>query len=340
MIKELEKNKHMKKIIIFGATGNVGSYMHKYAREYFANRYDVIATGRRKTDFFEKRGMQYYSVDISKAEDFELLPKEDVYAVIYLAADIPAYMEGYQAVRYIQSNIVGAYNVLEYCRKVGVDRILFSTSCYDKWEDAKKGKILTPDKKYNFSYTGDHAMYVISKNVAIEMMEHYLQEYGLKYFVFRFPTIYSYSPNQYYYPNGKKTLRPLYHMINLAIKGEPIELWGNPEYAKDMVYVYDCAQMFCKAVEVNKDKGFYNVGTGNPVTMREQIEAIIKVFSPENKKSEIIICPEKPIGGGCLMDVENAKQELGYEPKYDVEALFENYREEMKINRFLELRQS
>ena len=31
-------------------------------------------------------------------------------------------------------------------------------------------------------------------------------------------------------------------------------------------------------------------------------------------------------------------RELGYEPKYDVEALFRNYKEEMEINRFRELR--
>lgn len=44
----------MKKIVIFGATGNVGSYVLKYAREYFnTEEYEVIASGRRKTDFFE-----------------------------------------------------------------------------------------------------------------------------------------------------------------------------------------------------------------------------------------------------------------------------------------------
>lgn len=42
----------MKKIIIFGATGNVGSYVLKYAREYFnPEEYEVIASGRRRTDF-------------------------------------------------------------------------------------------------------------------------------------------------------------------------------------------------------------------------------------------------------------------------------------------------
>ena len=63
----------MKKIIIFGATGNVGSYVHKYACEYFKDRYEVIASGHRQTDFFAKQGQKYVSVDISKQEEFEKL---------------------------------------------------------------------------------------------------------------------------------------------------------------------------------------------------------------------------------------------------------------------------
>ena len=329
----------MKKIIIFGATGNVGSYVVRYAKNYFSkDEYEVVATGRRKTDVFDRLGIDYYSVDISKADEFKKLPDEDVYAIIYLAADIPAYMDGYKPEKYVYSNVLGAYNVLEYSRKVHADRIVFSTSSYDIWEAAKRGEVIEPDMPYDFSYTGDHALYVLTKNFAIELLEHYYQEYGLKKFIFRFPTIYSYSPNHYYYPKGIKTLRPLYKMIHLALNGEPIELWGNPNYSKDMVYVDDCAQMLCKAVETNRECGFYNVGTGIPVTLKEQIETIIDVFSPEDKKSEIIYCPEKPCGGGCLMNVDNAKEELGYIPKFDVKALFEEYKKEMEVNRFAELR--
>ena len=329
----------MKKVIIFGATGNVGSYVLKYAREYFdPNEFEVIASGRRKTDFFAKRGIPYYSVDLSKKEDFDILPKEDVYAIIYLAATIPSYMDNYNPEQYIMSNIIGAFNILEYCRKTHADRILFSTTVFDISLSAGDGNVLKPDLKQNFSYKGDHAVYVISKNTALELIEHYHQEYGLKKFIFRFPTIYNYSSYHYYYPNGVKTLRPVYRMIENAKKGDPIELWGDPEYAKDMVYVDDCAQMLCKAVEVNREEGFYNVGTGIPVTLKEQIETIIKVFSPKDHMSEIIYRPEKIAGGGFLMDVENAKKELGYEPKYSCEMLFREYKKEMEIDRFKELR--
>lgn len=328
-----------RKIIVFGACGNVGSYFVKYALDYFnKDEYEIIASGRRKTDFFTKRGIKYYDVDLSKYEDFEKLPTENVYAIVLLAAQIPSYMEGYQPRKYIDSNIVGAFNVCEYARKVQADRILYTTTVFDISLSAKNGDILKPDLPKNFSYKGDHALYVITKNTAIELLEHYHQEYGIKKFVFRLPTIYSYSPYQYYHPNGIKTMRPIYKMIEKAKKGETLEIWGDPNYSTDMVHVYDFSQEVCKAIEVNREEGFYNIGTGKPVTLEEKVRAIVEVFSSKDNVSKVIYCPEKENSGGFSLDITNAKEELGYEPKYGIKELLEDYKEEMKVNRFEELR--
>lgn len=330
----------MKKIILFGATGNVGSYMVKYMSEYFrGTEYQVVASGRRKTDVFDQFGVPYVDVDITKPEDFDKLPKDDVYAVVLLAAVIPSYMNEYHSDRYLKTNILGTYNVLEYCRKVHADRILFSTTVFDISLYEKDGAVLSDDLPSNFSYKGDHTVYVISKNTAIELIKHYRCQYGLHGFIFRFPTIYAYSPFQYYYPNGVKTMRPIYRFIEAAKKGETLELWGNPEYATDMVHVYDCSQMFCKAIEADADKeDIYNVGTGMPVTLQHKFEAIISVFSPKDHPSQIVYKPEKENTGGFLMDITKAKDKLGYKPVYTVEKLFEDFRDEMKVNRFKELR--
>lgn len=329
----------MKKIIIFGATGNIGSYLVKYASEYFNDtEYEVIASGRRKTDVFEQFGVKYVDVDITNPVEFRKLPKDNVHAIIMLAAVIPSYMAEYNAGKYLDTNILGTYNVMEYCRKTKADRIIYSTTVFDISLYAKAGVVLKPDLPKNFSYKGDHAVYVISKNTAVELIEHYYQDYGIKKFILRFPTIYGYSPYQYYFPNGVKTLRPLYKAINNAMNSLPLEIWGDPNYSKDMVHVYDCSQMICKAVTVDREEGFYNVGTGIPVTLQEQCEAIIEVFSPEDNPSKIIYRPEVASGGGFLMDITNAKEELGYEPKYTVKMLFEDYKYEMQLDRFKAIR--
>ena len=90
---------------------------------------------------------------------------------------------------------------------------------------------------------------------------------------------------------------------------------------------------------VKREEGIYNVGTGNPVTLEQQMKAMIEVFSPADKKSEILYLRDKPSGPGFIeMDVTNAKEQLGYEPQYDVYKLLENFKEEMEVNRFKELR--
>ena len=330
----------MKKIVIFGATGNVGSYLTKYASEFFdPAEYEVVAVGRRpEAPVFAGMGVDYYSVDVTRPGDFDALPTDGVHAVMLLAAQIPSYMRDYDGGLYLSSITMGAYNVLEWCRKVGVDRAIFTQTVFDISLASAPGKVLAPDTPPSFSYTGDHAMYVIAKNAALEVMEHYRREYGIKKFVFRLPTIYSYSPYHYYFPNGVKTKRPVYTMIERAMAGEPLEVWGDPEYSKDMVYVDDFSQELCLAALADRDGGLYNIGTGIPVTLREQVETIADVFAPASGRSEVVYRPEKPCGGGFLMDVQNAKDELGYEPRFGCRELFEAYRAEMAVDRFASLR--
>ena len=328
-----------KKIVIFGATGNTGAYLTEYCLDNLdLNEFEVVAVGRKKTHFFEKIGAKYYRVDITNEDDFKKLPTEEIYAVVNLAAVLPAYMEGYKPEEYIQTNIVGAFNILEYCRKVNVDRILYPQSEGDLSGYWGKEILLKPDMPRKFSFKGDHALYVISKNTAVDMIEHYHQEYGIKSFIFRCPTIYAYTPNEYFYVDGKKRILAYRHLMNQALKGEPIEMWGDPTKAKDIVYVRDFCQMLFKAIFTDKDHGIYNVGTGVGVTLKDQIEGLIEVMSPENKKSIIIECPEKPDSREFIMDITNAKEDLGYEPKYYYLDYLKDFKKEMELNRFKELR--
>jgi UDP-glucose 4-epimerase len=329
----------MKKVIIFGATGNTGAYLTEYCIEKLdKNEFEVIAVGRRKTDFFDRYGIKYFQVDITEKTHFDQLPKDNIYAVINLSAVLPAYMEGYKPEEYLQTNIIGAFNVLEYCRIAKADRILYPQTEGDLSGYWGKELIIKPDFPRNFKYKGDHAIYVISKNAAVDMIEHYHQTYGIKNFIFRCPTIYAYTPNQYFYVDGEKKVLAYRHLMNQAMVGEPIEMWGDPTKAKDVVYVRDFCQMLGKAITANIDSGFYNVGTGTSVTLKEQIEGIIEVFSPENKKSRIIPCPEKPNSREFIMDISNAKIDLGYEPEYYYLDYLKDFKKEMEINRFRDLR--
>ena len=320
----------MKKIIVFGASGDTGQYFVKYFLEhYIGEEYQIVATGTRETHYFEKYEVPYYRVDITKNEDFSKLPK-DVYAVVDLAGAIPARMKGYNPYRYIDVNITGNMNILEYCRTNGVDRILFAQSFGDIKDYGEENPLLTVDLPRKFSFTSDHTIYVMSKNFAVDMIENYHQMYGLKRFIFRLPTIYLYSPVDTFYVDGIQRKIGYRLLIDRARVGDPIEVWGDSSRVKDMVYVKDFCQMLYKALFVNRKCGYYNVGTGVGTSLLDQIKGMIEVFGEDGRKSEIIMRPDKPNAPQYIMDITPAKEELGYKPKYNYLDMLRDFKREMQ----------
>lgn len=324
----------MKKIVIIGATGEIGMYITDYLCHKATDEYEIIAVGRRKTDFFDEYGIKYYSVDIRQSDNFDVLPQKDIYAVICTAATMPGRMEGYHPMQYLETNVCGILNVLEYCKKTNADRIIFTQTIRDLGNKIGRETIVA-DAVRDFSYKGDHAVYVISKNTAVDLIEHYYQEYGLKRFIFRLPTIYMYTPNKYYYVNGKKHIMGFRRMIDQAIKGESIEIWGDPSKAHDVVYVKDLAYaIYLACRNETTDGGMYNIGTGQPISLLDQVKGMIEIFGEKQRKSQIIFCPEKANARQYEIDISKTSRELGYKPFYSYRTYLEDFKKEMVENRF------
>ena len=328
----------MKKIVIFGATGNIGTYLVDYCNSMIdKNQYEVIAVGRREIDFFQKNGIKYVRVDLTKPEDFEKLPTDDVYAVVNAAGLLPAYLKEYNPFLYVETNINGALRILEYARKNGADRALYTQTWAELGGHWGKEEVLSPDMPRKLIYTGDHAFYAITKTMVVETMEHYKQEYGLKNFVFRLPNVYLYHPEKYYYVDCVRKPIGYRYMIDRAAAGEPIEMWGNPEAFKDILYIKDLCQMMYKALFADVNGGTYNAGTGVKTTLRQQIEGMVQVFSPEGHKSQIVEKPEGASFTSFVMDIENAKRDLGDEPEFSYIEYLEDYKKEQEEKRFDQL---
>ena len=323
----------MGKTVIFGATGMVGAYT---ALRLKSIGHDVVAVGKRVSDngFFSGHGIQYCSVDIGSAADVAKLAVVDVQYVLHFAGSMPAHMSGYHPAQYINSIVDGTYNVLEYCRRAKVERIVFSQSCADSLY-LMGGKGLIPaDIEKKFPLKGDHAVYAICKNCAVDLVEHYYHQYGLKRFVLRLPTIYAYHPNPYYHVNGEKKMRAYCQIMEQAFHGLPIEVWGDCSKVKEMVYVKDLTQIVEKALVAPVDGGMYNVGRGVGVSLEEQIKGIVEVFSPPGHKSELVYRPDKPYEVQFVYDISKTVDELGYEPAYDYMGLLCDFKKEMELARF------
>lgn len=329
----------MKTIMVIGATGTLGTY---FVDHLVKQGYNVWAIGRRNVnkEYYSKRGIKSAKVDITKKEDFDILPKSGIDSVALISGAMPSRMVGYNPQKYIDVNITGTLNVLEYCRKANIPQFLFTQSHSDVAGYWNTGEYINPYAPRKLNYKGDHAVYSITKNAAVDLTEHHHQEYGLKTFIFRLPTIYNYRPVYDMYVNGKKVPIGYRYFIQKAINSEPIEIWGDPKKAKDIVYVKDFNQLVNKAIESDIDKGFYNVATGKPTTLEEQIKGVVEVFSPKDNPSEIIYRPEKPSQNSYLYDITNAKEELGYQPEYNYREMLVDMKKEMQGNRFDHLKNS
>ena len=325
----------MKKIIVFGSTGSIGPYVIDYLNDKIdPHEYQILASGRRNTNFFNFMEVEYVSIDISKSEEFEKLPSKDVHAVVLLASIMPANMQGYFPINYLNTNIIGTYNVLEYCRNTGVDRIIYSQTIRDIGNYIGSDKPLASDLCRSFSYTGDHAVYVISKNTAVDLIEHFYHEYGLKRFILRLPTVYLYNKNKYYYADGIKKVQAYRYIIEQAIESLPIEMWGDPNKAHDILYVKDLCQLIQKSLIADCDGGIYNAGTGVPITLEEQIKGIVEIFSPKECPSKIMWCPNKANARNYTLDISKAQEELGFKPDYDYISYLRDLKKEMSLGRF------
>ena len=321
-----------KRIVVLGATGSLGTHIAVHLKMC---GFSVIAVGHHKSDngFYKDYGIEYLTMDISNEDEFHKLPSDRVWAVMNFAGALPAGMKGYNSRLYVSSIVQGTLNVLEYCRKAKVDRVVFPQSLFDVCHLFGTPVPIPATPTKMTPYEGDHAVYVICKNAAVDLIEHYYHVYGLKRFVFRLSRIYMYHPNPYTYIDGKKVMVSDRFLIYKAIHGDDLEIWGDPNRVLETICIKDFLQIIEKSVIVPIDGGFYNVGSGGS-TLQERIEGIADVFSPVGRKCNIIYCPEKRNATQFVLDITKTQTELGYVPHYSFHDYLVDFKFEMETQPF------
>lgn len=319
------------KILIIGACGGIG----KYLVDYFYERrkeldLSLLTADIKESEFVKKRSVFTYC-DISDLNQVNGLPK-DVDCIIDLATVMPARMIGYDHRKYVNTNIGGTINILEFCRKNKISRLLFAQTFGDILEHAKHNPYLNNEMVPKLNYEDTKSVYITSMNASVELIKCYHALFDIKTFIFRLPTIH-YWTNITYCEEGKVAKEGYRILIDQATRGEDIYVWGDPSKKKDMIYVKDLCQMFYKACFVDRNYGIYNVGTGIGISLLDQIKGYVEVFG-EKKKSKILFAPEMRNSPEYVMCIDEARNELGYEPLYSYIEMLKDMKKERELNRF------
>lgn len=327
-------------IIVIGATGFVGMYT---VEKLLQEGKEVLAAGRNKEAgaLLEKMGARFVEFELTETTAYDKLPTEGVEGVIHLAGLLPANEKveierEENAAEYIRVNVIGTINVLEYCRKHGIKKVIGCSSYSDVSGAWRKGYAIKESEPRNFSFRGDHAAYVISKNAASDMMEYYNQQHGMRCSWFRFPPVYGVGPHSSIYVDGKLYKSGIQTFIESAQRGEDIEIWGDPHISRDIIYVKDVAEAFFLALQSEKAYGLYNMTSGTELDLEDQVKAVIKVFGTQGNESRIVYRPDKRNNTpSFLFDMTKAKNDFGFVPKYtSYVAMMEDYKSELESGRW------
>jgi len=325
-----------KHILVFGASGFIGTYLIDalIAEGYQVTASDIADESR---DFYSGKSVDFVKVDITRKEDFDRLEHRAYEAVVHLAACQPANVaeQKYDPRDYINVNVIGTLNILDFCRDCCASKIIYASSHRNTQGLWAPNRAITEEEGRAVKYDGEYAMFSISESAAQDCVLHYQAEYGLPGILFRLPPVYGYGPHTEIFKDGKPIKTGFQIFIDKAIAGEPLEVWGDSEIGRDIIYVKDVVHAFLQAIKLDGISGLYNITSGSYLTLRDQAETIARTFWGGLNEPAIVYRPEIENGmDAFLYDNSKARRDLDWSPQYNFHAMLLDYQNEAKTEKY------
>lgn len=206
-------------------------------------------------------------------------------------------------------NIVGTFNILNWCKDNDIPRIIYASTFNVYKEDFDK-------ESYNEDmYCMPKSLYALSKHTAENYIQIYSEHFGLKWNIMRMFNVY--GPGQD--PNNT-FLGMVSIFMNMVRTTNYVGVKGSLERFRDFVYIDDVIQAWLLCINNNHAVNhIFNVGSGDKVTVRQLLEGIVDAY---DKKGVVKIEELESTPGdfmGSIADITASKVKLGYEPKVKIE---------------------
>jgi nucleoside-diphosphate-sugar epimerase len=309
----LEKNIALegKTILVTGAAGFIGSYLaERLLREYayttvigidsITDYYDVSLKHQRleRLNAYGERFVFVHDSIANKDAVDEIFSKYHPAVVVNLAAQAGVRYSITNPDAYIESNLIGFYNILEACRHNEVEHLVYASSS-SVYGSNKKIPYSTDDKVDN-----PVSLYAATKK-SNELMAHaYSKLYNIPSTGLRFFTVYG--------PAGRPDMA-YFGFTNKLVNGETIKIFNYGNCKRDFTYVDDIVEGVLRVMQYAPEKR--NGEDGLP-------EPPYKVYnignnSPENLLDFVTILQEELIRAGVLpadYDFEAHKELVPMQP--------------------------
>jgi len=277
----------MKKVIVTGGLGFIGSNLINILKEkYFVINIDKVTYASNFNNISsEIKNYQFYKQDINnKIFIKNILKKFNPSIIFNLAAEthVDRSIDGPK--KFIESNILGVFNLLEAIRDYKKKIKLIHVSTDEVYGDIKKNYKSKEEDRYNPS-----SPYSASKASGDLLIKSYIRTYKIPAIITNCCN--NFGPNQY-----PEKLIPtiIYNILN----NKPIPIYGRGKNVREWIYVED----HCKALIKIAEKGIigenYNIGSGIALNNVQIAEKIISNFKkknyPQNIKTKIHFVKDRP----------------------------------------------
>ena len=251
----------MKKVVVTGGSGFIGSNFVKFLlkKKYIVINVDKLSYSANPYNLREinkNRNYRFFKVDINnKNRIFKILNKFKPMAVFNLAAETHVDRSIDSPKSFINSNILGVYNLLEamnkYLKKNKKKIKLIHVSTDEVYGDIKMGKRSNEEFSYNPS-----SPYSASKAGADHLIRSYIRTY-------KFPAVISnccnnYGPNQF---PEKFIPKLIYNLIT----NKPLPIYGKGKNSREWIHVDDHCEALFKIFLKGKLGESYNVGSNQNI---------------------------------------------------------------------------
>lgn len=319
-------------ILVTGASGFIGSNVCKTLFEQFSDitivgidnmndYYDVSLKENRLNQLKHFTNYIFLKGDISNKQFVEdIFGKYKPSVVVNLAAQAGVRYSIINPDAYIQSNVIGFFNILEACRhsydtgNTAVEHLVYASSS-SVYGSNKKVPYSTDDKVDN-----PVSLYAATKK-SNELFAHaYSKIYNIPSTGLRFFTVYG--------PAGRPDMA-YFKFTNKIVKGEKIQIYNNGDMKRDFTYIDDIVKGIIAVIQKTPEKTVdgvpykvYNIGNSQPEDLLGFVKTLEECLKNEgiiNKPVEKEFLPMQP--GDVYQtfaDTKDLENDFGFKPETSI----------------------